>query len=264
MRSLTQYLFEVSKETAESAVQKAVKDVKTLTAQFADSKFKDMDILAKLQRRARQIDVFKEYIENINNETISVFTDDVKKVLDKWNEGRKLSNGAIFRPLFVLTSGEVREWGKRRGWGIGDEWDERNIDDLLKLSYLTVIGLNSDFSNEKKQLSKLNMDTSTIEAVEKEYSEINDELKKDLSEISGLSYNGYDVNRKSSKNEYNTIVMGFSIDKKAIDIEKAAKLLPGVLFTHTGATVLDRCTGSDKQGSFREIYRKRETSQRLN
>ena len=263
MRSLTQYLFEVSKETAESAVKKAVEDVKTLTAQFADSKFKDMDILSKLQKRARQIDVFKEYIENINNETVSIFTGDVKKVLDKWNKGRKLSNGAIFRPLFVLTSGEFTEWGKRYMWS-DDEWDTNRLAELLKLTKLNVIGLNSDFRSEKAQLAKLNADTSAIEAIEKEYEDINKELKDDLSKIPGLTYRYESANRRNSKNPYNTVLISFEIDTKVVDIDKAAEMLPGTLWTTTGPVKTDRCTGSDKKGNFRAIYKSRERKQELN
>ena len=59
MKTLKEYLlFEVSKTTAGRAKRLAIEDIQKLSDKFAASKFKDMDILAKLQKRANQVDVF--------------------------------------------------------------------------------------------------------------------------------------------------------------------------------------------------------------
>ena len=262
MKTLKDYLLlEVSEKTAKNAENLAIADIKKLSDEFAASKFKDMDILAKLQKRARQVDVFRNYAENINTKTAEGFSSEVKKVIEKWNDGRELSNGAKFMPLFVLTSGQTFDWGKVRGWG-KEEWNE-HINEL-EMIYLTVVGLNSDFSGEKKIMKKVGADTSGIEAIEKEYEDINNELKEDLSKVKGLAFKESYANRKSSKAVYNTIVMSFEIDKKLINIEKASELLPGNAYTNIGSTKIDRGSGSDNRGRFNDIYRTREKSQKLN
>lgn len=262
MKALKEFLLlEVSEKTAKSAEKKAIADIKKLSDEFAISKFKDMDILAQLQKRARQVDVFKEYAENINNKTAEGFSSEVKNVIEKWNDGKELSNGATFKPLFVLTSGVYYDWGKNRGWG-KQEWGR--IWDDLEMVYLTVVGLNSDFSAEKKTMKKVGADTSNIEAIEKEYEDINNELKNDLSKIKGLTFKESSANRRSSKAAYNTIVMTFEIDKKLINIDKASELLPGNAYTSSGPVVYDRSRGSDKFGSYQAISRTKEKSQSLN
>ena len=115
------HLNELSVETARSASEKAIEDIKSLSELFANSKFQDMNILAKLQRRARQVDVFNNYVDMVNNNTISFFSGAIKRVLNKWKNGKTLSNGAIFKPLFVITSSKVTQWGKSFGYG-NIEW----------------------------------------------------------------------------------------------------------------------------------------------
>lgn len=203
----------------------------------------------------------RDYAENINAKTAEGFSSEVKKVIDKWNEAKELSNGAKFRPLFVMTSGEYYDWGKARGWG-KEEWNERINE--LEMIYLTVVGLNSDFSGEKKTMKKVGADTSGIEAIEKEYEDINNELKEDLSKIKGLRFKESYANRKSSKAAYNTIVMTFEINKNLINIDKVSELLPGNAYTSSGPVKYDRSRGSDSKGNYQSIYRSKEKSQSLN
>lgn len=259
MKDLKDYIFETSKEKAESALAAAVKDIKELTDQFAQSKFKDENILAKLQKRARQVDVFKDYIEDLNNSTVELFSSSVKKILDKYKDGIELSNGSIFKPLFVLTSGEHTQWGKKYDFG-PEKWDNARE---LTFEYLTVIGLNSDYSKEKKTLSKVGADTSSIEAIEQEYEKINQELKDDLSKVLGLKYSSISTNRKNYNNPYNTIVMFFKIEDN-IDVEKISKLLPGYQNIKRGPVKYDRGRGSDSYGRFVDIYKTKELEQNLN
>lgn len=160
-----------------------------------------------------------------------------------------------------MTSGEYYDWGKARGWG-KEEWNE-HINEL-EMIYLTVVGLNSDFSGEKKTMKKVGADTSGIEAIEKEYEDINNELKEDLSKIKGLTFKESYANRKSSKAAYNTIVMTFEIYKKLINIDKASELLPGNAYTNKGPVKYDRSRGSDSKGNYQSIYRSKEKSQSLN
>lgn len=263
MKTLKDYLLlEVSEKTAKNAENLAIADIKKLSDEFAISKFKDMDILAKLQKRARQVDVFRNYAENINTKTAEGFSSEVKKVIEKWNDGRELSNGAKFMPLFVLTSGQTFDWGKTYRYG-KDVWDD-NTKNELEMIYLTVVGLNSDFSSEKKTMKKVGADTSGIEAIEKEYEDINNELKEDLSKVKGLTFKESYADRKSSKAAYNTIVMFFDINKNIINIDKASELLPGNAYTNIGSTKIDRGSGSDNRGRYNDIYRTREKSQKLN
>lgn len=259
MRSIKDYIFEVSKETAEKAKNAAIKDIKKLTQEFTDSKFKDMDILAKLQKRARQVDVFANYIEAANGQAIEIFVDSVQKVLNKWKEGRELSNGATFRPIFTITSGEKWEYGKNRGYTI--DWDEAPNTDLC---YLTAIGLNSDFDKEIKAVTKAGGDTSSLEAIFEEYEKINNELIGDLSKVLGLEYSSMEAKRKNSKNPYNTIVITFTVDKKSIDLDTAAKILPGYLNDYVSPAKYDRMRGSDKRGHYTGVVRTRQKSQQLN
>lgn len=255
------HLNELSIETARSASEKAIEDIKSLSELFADSKFQDMNILAKLQRRARQVDVFNDYVDMVNNNTISFFSGAVKGVLDKWKDGKVLSNGAVFKPVFVITSTKRTQWGDSFGWG-DIEWKDL-YKDALELKYLTVIGLNSDFSDEKKYLTKAGLDTSNIEAVEAEYDAINNELKNDLNNITGLNYNYTEQQRRNSKNPYNTTLMYFVIDTDTIDIDKAVTLLPGRLNTHVSSTKYDRSRGWKNGRSCQSVYRDHERYQNL-
>lgn len=255
------HLNELSVETARSASEKAIEDIKSLSELFANSKFQDMNILAKLQRRARQVDVFNNYVDMVNNNTISFFSGAIKRVLNKWKNGKTLSNGAIFKPLFVITSSKVTQWGKSFGYG-NIEWRDLQKE-ALQLKYLTVIGLNSDFENEKKQLTKAGLDTSNIEAIEAEYEAINDELKNDLNSIVGLKYVYKEQQRRNSRNPYNTSLLYFKIDLDIIDIDKAVELLPGYLYTDVSSTKYDRSRGWSDGRSFQTVYRDHNRSQEL-
>lgn len=263
MRALVDYLFEVSKETAQNAKEKAVKDIAKLSNEFAQSKFKDMNILSKLQRRARQVDTFEKYVDDINNKTNEMFVAKIKNALDKWKDGRKLSNGAIFKPLFVLTSGIEYDWGKAYS-GNEIEWNNKGTQNALKAMHLTVIGLNSDFSNEKKSLQKINIETP-LDAIIKEYEDINNELIDDLSKVEGLKYYATYAKRKNSKADYNTVVIVFDIDEKVIDINKASESLPGYMADVIGNIVRDRGRGTDKFGRhYVDVFRTKERKQNLN
>jgi hypothetical protein len=69
----------------------------------------------------------------------------LKRVIKKWSNGRTLSNGTVFKPLFTLKSEEVktREVVKQR-WGSDFETYNKDVKDI-PFSKLIVIGLNSDF-----------------------------------------------------------------------------------------------------------------------
>lgn len=249
MQTLKEYLlFEVSKTTAGRAKRLAIEDIQKLTNEFAASKFKDMDILAKLQKRANQVDVFDKYVNDINTQTAEVFSNQVKSVIEKWNDGRKLANGATFRPLFVLSSGEDWIWGKKYDRTGKEVWNKPEEErEELKLSYLTVLALLNDKYS-------YNM----------EYYHINEELKEDLSKIKGLSFYTEKANRRNKKAPYNTTVMWFQIDKRLIDSDKMSELLPGITYTNTSSTKIDRGWGSDIRGDYRSIYKTREATRNLN
>ena len=249
MKTLKEYLlFEVSKTTAGRAKRLAIEDIQKLSDKFAASKFKDMDILAKLQKRANQVDVFDKYVNDINTQTAEVFSNQLKKVIEKWNDGRELSNGATFRPLFVLTSGEAFMFGHKYDKTGKEEWDNPEAENReLELSYLTVLGLLTDKSS-------YNM----------EYYRINEELKEDLSKINGLNFYDSKANRRNKNAPYNTTVMWFSIDKRLIDVNKLSELLPGNVSTNTSPTKIDKSWGWDTKGDYKSSHKTREKTQSLN
>lgn len=232
-RNKTHILNEVSAEFAGKAQKSAIEKIKRLTAEFAESDFKDTEILAKLQKLAQQRNRFTDYINDANNEAADQVAGPLKRVIKKWSSGRTLSNGTVFKPLFTLKSEEVktREVVKQR-WGSDFETYKNDVKDI-PFSKLIVIGLNSDFDAQIKAGKKYNMDYSQYEQLHDEYDAINDELKNDLLAINGISYSWSRADRRNKRNPYDTITMVFYIDTKLIDTEIMSQKLGGYSFYDT-------------------------------
>ena len=219
MKSLSEYIFEVSKETAESAAKKAHKEITSLLNAFKKSDFTDDEILSKIRKRARQYKAFNQYVEDINNETFELVTSDLKKVIEKWKDGRELSDGNIFKPEFILTT----DWAEMDRGRFHSSLEIEKLNNYLWLDVL-LINLKEDDENYD------------------EYKKVNDELISDLKNITGIDNVGtphYSTRMK----KFGTIVLSANLDINLVDWNKVASKFGGKSRekTKSGYYDIDKC-----------------------
>lgn len=226
MKSLTEYIFEVSKKTAESAAKKANKEIRDLIEKFKDSKFKDEEILKQLQRRARQLDTFNAYIDDINNEAASLAKGQLKSIIEKWKDGVQVTDTVCFKPLFYLTSYYYPiEGGTFFGYDFKSRWDRNDSylkwaklvkEEDIQYSTLEVLTLRPENAKNAKKLEKMGLsdEAQKLKDIDDKINALNEELKKDILAIENIKFSYIDSSRNNGYgNREQKDVMFFTIEK---------------------------------------------------
>ena len=110
MKSLIEYIYEVSKETSDNAFLKASKEVIELSNEVTKDNFKNKELAMKLCKRIRQANLFREYSDKLNAMTASAVPESFAKCIKKWKDrGIKIDKTKI-TPIFMLSGFDEKEF----------------------------------------------------------------------------------------------------------------------------------------------------------
>ena len=102
MKELSEYILEVSKETAKSAYTKATYEIMDLTNKLTKVNFSNDAMVKKLQRRIRQAVTFNNYVEQLNNSMAAACPDALNSLINSWKtKGIKVGKQTV-TPIFIL------------------------------------------------------------------------------------------------------------------------------------------------------------------
>lgn len=110
MKSLIEYIYEVSKETSDNAFLKASKEVIELSNEVTKDNFKNKELAMKLCKRIRQANLFREYSDKLNAMMASAVPESFAKCIKKWKDrGIKIDKTKI-TPIFMLSGFDEKEF----------------------------------------------------------------------------------------------------------------------------------------------------------
>lgn len=111
METLQNYIInEVSLATANSAYDKATKDILDITNHLTKKGYNDEALVKKLQRRIRQASTFAGYVDKLNSAMAEACPKEIASLVDKW-KARKLKVGKkMIEPIFILSGFEEKEF----------------------------------------------------------------------------------------------------------------------------------------------------------
>lgn len=110
MKSLIEYIYEVSKEISDNAFLKASKEVMELSNEVTKDNFKNKELAMKLCKRIRQANLFREYSDKLNAMTASAVPENFAKCIKKWKDnGIKIDKTKI-TPIFMLSGFDEKEF----------------------------------------------------------------------------------------------------------------------------------------------------------
>ena len=110
MKSLIEYIYEVSKEISDNAFLKASKEVIELSNEVTKDNFKNKELAMKLCKRIRQANLFREYSDKLNAMIASAVPENFAKCIKKWkDQGIKIDKTKI-TPIFMLSGFDEKEF----------------------------------------------------------------------------------------------------------------------------------------------------------
>lgn len=110
MKSLVEYIYEVSKETSDAAFAKAAKEVMELSNAVIKDNFKNKELAMKLAKRIRQANVFREYSDKLNAMTAAAVPSSLAKCIKKWKEHGVMVGKTKTIPIFMLSGFDEKEF----------------------------------------------------------------------------------------------------------------------------------------------------------
>lgn len=110
MKSLVEYIYEVSKETSDAAFAKAAKEVMELSNAVIKDNFKNKELAMKLAKRIRQANVFREYSDKLNAMTAAAVPSSLAKCIKKWKEHGVMVGKTKTTPIFMLSGFDEKEF----------------------------------------------------------------------------------------------------------------------------------------------------------
>lgn len=110
MKSLVEYIYEVSKETSDAAFAKASKEVMELSNAVIKDNFKNKELAMKLTKRIRQANVFREYSDKLNAMTAAAVPSSLAKCIKKWKEHGVMIGKTKTTPIFMLSGFDEKEF----------------------------------------------------------------------------------------------------------------------------------------------------------
>ena len=115
MKELSEYILEVSKETAKSAYTKATFEIMDLTNKLTKVNFSNDAMVKKLQRRIRQAVTFNNYVEQLNNSMAAACPDALNSLINSWKtKGIKVGKQTV-TPIFILSGFDEKEFTSTLG-----------------------------------------------------------------------------------------------------------------------------------------------------
>ena len=110
MKELSEYILEVSKETAKSAYTKATSEIMDLTNKLTKVNFSNDAMVKKLQKRIRQAVTFNNYVEQLNNSMAAACPDALNSLINSWKtKGIKVGKQTV-TPIFILSGFDEKEF----------------------------------------------------------------------------------------------------------------------------------------------------------
>ena len=110
MKELSEYILEVSKETAKSAYTKATSEIMDLTNKLTKVNFSNDAMVKKLQKRIRQAVTFNNYVEQLNNSMAAACPDALNSLINSWKtKGIKFGKQTV-TPIFILSGFDEKEF----------------------------------------------------------------------------------------------------------------------------------------------------------
>ena len=120
MKELSEYILEVSKETAKSAYTKATFEIMELTDKLTKVNFSNDAMVKKLQKRIRQAAAFNNYIEQLNSSMASACPEALNSLINSWKtKGIKVGKQTV-APIFILSGFDEKEFTSIAGSWSGD------------------------------------------------------------------------------------------------------------------------------------------------
>ncbi len=117
MKSLIEYIYEVSKETSDNAFLKASTEVIRLSNEVVKDNFKNKELAMKLCRRIRQANLFREYSDKLNAMAASAVPESFAKCIKKWKDNGIHINKTKITPIFMLSGFDEKEFiCMQNGW----------------------------------------------------------------------------------------------------------------------------------------------------
>ena len=117
MKSLIEYIYEVSKETSDNAFLKASAEVMKLSNEVTKDNFKNKELAMKLCKRIRQANLFREYSDKLNAMAASAVPESFAKCIKKWKDNGINIDKTKITPIFMLSGFDEKEFiCMHNGW----------------------------------------------------------------------------------------------------------------------------------------------------
>jgi len=110
MKSLIEYIYEVSKETSDNAFLKASTEVMKLSNEVTKDNFKNKELAMKLCKRIRQANLFREYSDKLNVMAASAVPESFAKCIKKWKDKGITIDKTKVTPIFMLSGFDEKEF----------------------------------------------------------------------------------------------------------------------------------------------------------
>lgn len=110
MKSLIEYIYEVSKETSDNAFLKASTEVMKLSNEVTKDNFKNKELAMKLCKRIRQANLFREYSDKLNAMAASAVPENFAKCIKKWKDKGITIDKTKVTPIFMLSGFDEKEF----------------------------------------------------------------------------------------------------------------------------------------------------------
>ena len=174
-KTVKKHLNEVSNELLTKAHKSAESKIENLITKLKESNFTDVEILKKLQKLARQSNLFKQTIIDNNNKLQNLTIGNFNKLIKKWKNGVKIQvedETIEIIPTFVISKEDEIDF-------TSSNWNDKHIaadSDLLLDVYLINIEKYENLFSDEVNNSILIKIKNVYEQIERDFQSIGLEL----------------------------------------------------------------------------------------